>query len=326
MDTPPPAIKTAAAVRTSLLRTLQRDLIGPDVGIDDSDLAREKLTERPSRWYLTGFIAPEESESASHGDIAAEQALLDDAMEAEGEPPPDPVLGGTADDNSEPDPGAGSRRMQPTSLGLTVLLRPDVREIEAVVTWGDYRTEPPLPPQVLTEETAQRPLEVQWHRLPREGPVRLAVPPDGRAAASVIVPDSAAPQLPGGGLILHTHARSYDVRQPDGSVETVRALTVVLVNRRRRPGRRYLDVSYAFQVRLELRCPEGFMPRCDLSGHWSDDADRRAASPTPARTRCTGRWQTCLASMPTGLPSKPPPFLASRARAARRRPAPWWTP
>ena len=276
MDAVSPSV-TAAAVRARLLRTLRRDLIGPDIGADDADLVSEKLTERPSRWYLTGFIAPEEGDAASHGDVAAEQALLDDAMEAEGEPPPDPVLGGTAEDNSEPDSGAGSRRMQPTSLGLTVLLRPDVREIEAVVTWGDYRTEPPLSPQVLTDETAQRPPEVQWHRLPREVSVRLPVPPDGKAALSMIVPDSAAPQLPGGGLVLHTHARSYDVRQPDGRVDTVRALTVVLVNRRLRPGRRYLDVSYAFQVRLELRNPGGFVPRCDLSGHWSDDADRRVA-------------------------------------------------
>ena len=272
-----PSLSTAAAVRTRMLRTLRRDLIGPDVGADDADLAREQLTERPSRWYLTGFIAPEEGEATTLGDTAAEQALLDDAMEAEGEPSPDPVLGGTAEDNSEPDPGAGSRRMQPTSLGLTVLLRPEVREIEALVTWGDYQTVPPLPPEVLTEEAAQRPLDVQWHRLPRESFLRLAVPPDGRSASSVLVPDSACPQLPGGGLVLHAHARSYDVRQPDGAVETVRALTVVLVNRRRRPGRRFADVSYAFQAQLELRSEDGLVPRADLSGHWSDDTDRRVA-------------------------------------------------
>lgn len=235
MDALPPAA-TSTEVRTRLLRTLRRDLIGPGVGADDADLARELLAERPSRWYLTGFIAPEEGNAMPQGDRVAEQGLLDDAMEAEGEPPPDPVLGGTAEDNTEPDPGVGSRRMQPTSLGLTVLLRPDVREIEAVVTWGDYQTEPPLPPQVLTEETAQRPPEVQWRRLPRTVFIRLAVPEDGRAATAASVPDSAAPQLPGGGLVLHCHGRSYDVRQPDGSVERVRALTVALVNRRRRPG------------------------------------------------------------------------------------------
>ncbi len=276
MDTLLPAA-SSAAVRARLLRTLRRDLIGPDVGAEDADLASELLTERPSRWYLTGFIAPEESDPASGGEQAAEQGLLDDAMEAEGEPAPDPVLGGTAADNSEPDPGAGSRRMQPTSLGLTVLLCPDVREIEAVITWGDYQTEPPLSPEILTEETAQRSPDVQWRRMSREVSVRLIVPPDGRPAGAVPVPDSAAPQLPGGGLTLHAHARSYDVRQPDGSTERVRALTVVLVNRRRLPGRRFGDVSYAFQVQVELRCPNGFMPRCDLSGHWSDDLDRRVA-------------------------------------------------
>ena len=57
----------------------------------------------------------------------------------------------------------------------------------------------------------------------------------------------------------------------------MRALTVVLVNRRRRPGRYFLDVACAFQARLELRCEQGFLPRCDLSGHWSNEPDRRLA-------------------------------------------------
>ncbi len=276
MDILPP-VATSAAIRARLLRTLRRDLIGPDPSPDDSDLACEFLAERPSRWYLTGFLAPEQGDPAPGSDLAAEQDLLDDAMESEAEPPADPVHGGTAEDNSEPDAGAAHRRVQPTSLGLTVLLPLSVREIEALVTWGDYQTEPPLPPELLTEDTAQPPPDIRWRRLPREVSARLAVPPDGQAATPVLVPDSAAPQLPGGGLVLYAHARSYDVRQPDGRTETVRALTVALVNRRRRPGRRFLDVACAFQARLELCCAEGLLPRHDLSGHWSNDTDRRLA-------------------------------------------------
>ncbi len=267
---------TSAPVRTRLLRTLRRDLIGPDVGPDDADLTRELISERPSRWYLTGFIAPE-PDPAVLEPIAAEESLLDEALSAESEPPPDPVLGGSAEDNSEPDPGPSAGRMQPTSLGLTVLLRPEVEAIDAVVSWGDYQTEPPLSAEILTADSGQKPPPVQWRRAPREVLVRLAIPPDGRAAAFTTVPDSAAPQLPGGGLQLSTHARGYNIRQPDGSVERVRAVTIVLLNRRRRPGRRFLDVACAFQARLELRCETGFAPRCDLSGHWSDDIDRRAA-------------------------------------------------
>ena len=277
MDALPPRADTSEAVRARLVRTLRRDLIGP--GSHDADLLRELLPERPSRWYLTGFIAPEENPDAGGADdLAAEAELLGEEMEGEGEPEPDPVIGsGRSEDNGDPDPGAGSRRVQPTSLGLTVLLRPDVAEIEAAVTWGDYQTEPPLPAAVLADDSAKQPPDLRWRRQPGTETMRLPVPPDGPAAGALLVPGSAAPQLPGGGLVLVRHARSYDVRQPDGTTERVRALTVVLANRRRRPGRRFMDVSCAFQARLELRCPAGFLPRCDLSGHWSDDPDRRLA-------------------------------------------------
>lgn len=265
-------------VRSRLVRLLHRDLVGPDVCADDTDLAHELLTERPSRWYLTGFIAPEEGGSTASDADAVEQGVLGEDLEGESEPEPDPVIGGgKSEDNGEPDPGAGGRRIQPTSLGLTVLLRPDVKEIEALITWGDYQIEPPLPASILSDDSERQPSDRKWRRQPRKVPVTLRVPPDGPATKAVTVPESAAPQLPGGGLVLVSHARSYDVRQPDGSVERVRALTVVLVNRRRRPGRYFLDVSCAFQVRLELRCEQGFMPRCDLSGHGSDDPDRRLA-------------------------------------------------
>jgi hypothetical protein len=260
------------------MRTLRRDLVGPDVFADDFDLARELLTERPSRWYLTGFIAPEEGDGPASNDTADEQGLLGEDVDGEGEPPPDPVIGGgRAEDNGDPDPGAGGRRVLPTSLGLTVLLHPDIREIEAVITWGDYQAEPPLPPEVLVDESARQPAGLRWRRQPRAVQMKLAVPPDGPAASAALVPDSAAPQLAGGGLALVPHTRTYDVRQPDGTTERVRALTVVLVNRRRRPGRYFLDVACAFQVRLELRSAQGFMPRRDLSGHWSEDPDRRLA-------------------------------------------------
>jgi len=276
MDALPPPASTSDAIRTRLLHTLHRDLVGPN--LDDADLMRELLPERPSRWCLTGFIEPDENDGPRSDAPAAEADLLGEDVDGEGEPAPDPVIGcSRAEDNGDADPGASGRRMQATSLGLTLLLSPEVEEVEALVTWGDYQTEPPLPPEVLTDEAAKQPFDLHWRRQPRAVRVRLTVPPDGPAAGAVPVPGSAAPQLPGGGLALVRHARSYDVRQPDGTVERVRALTVVLVNRRRQPGRRFLDVACAFQVRLELRCPQGFLPRRDMSGHWSNDPDRRLA-------------------------------------------------
>ena len=47
---------TSTEVRARLVETLRRDLIGP--GPQDSDLARERLKEKPSGWYVTGYLAP----------------------------------------------------------------------------------------------------------------------------------------------------------------------------------------------------------------------------------------------------------------------------
>ena len=45
-------------IRAHIVDVFRRDLIGP--GEQDADLANERLNESPSRWYLTGFLAPAE--------------------------------------------------------------------------------------------------------------------------------------------------------------------------------------------------------------------------------------------------------------------------
>jgi hypothetical protein len=51
-------------VRASIVETFRRDLIGPKPGPEDADIAKERLNENPSRWYLAGFLAPAEDEMA----------------------------------------------------------------------------------------------------------------------------------------------------------------------------------------------------------------------------------------------------------------------
>jgi hypothetical protein len=168
-----------------------------------------------------------------------------------------------------------------------VLLDPDVASIEARVSWGDYRTEPPLPeaillPEPLPEEIdedgkpkrIERPM-VEWVRSPKARVVALPIK-DGRGGP-IVVPESAAEQRRGGGLVLETHSRLFSYTTPDGKTERVRALTVFLVNRRATVHRFYADVSYAFQARLELVCESGFRPRRDLSGYRAQDWDLRIA-------------------------------------------------
>ena len=163
----------------------RRDLVGP--GPQDADLARERLNENPSRWYLTGFLAPANDPLAQDGPQASEDdPSVQEEIETDMEEPAEEGAGGAAGDDAPPETPSTKRRFLPSSIGLTVLLPPDVREIEARVSWGDYRTEPPLPEDLFLpdedEETGEdgkrkkkeRPF-VEWVREP-EGADR---PPRG---------------------------------------------------------------------------------------------------------------------------------------------------
>jgi hypothetical protein len=274
-------------VRADIVKTFHRDLVGPSPGAEDADLATERLNENPSRWYLAGFLAPADDPmvQSTVPQGAEDDPSSQEEMEIDVEEPDDVGASGAAADNEAPEAPNTKRRFLPSSIGLTVLLPPGVKEIEAIVSWGDYRTEPPLPEDILLPEEEsekdeegkakkkQRP-SVDWVRMPQQRTVQVAVP-IGRGN-SIVVPESAAPQRPGGGLTLETHARLFTYATPNGN-EEVRALTVFLVNRRSAVHRFYADVAFIFQARLDLVCPQGFRPRRDLSGYNSDDFDLRVA-------------------------------------------------
>jgi hypothetical protein len=93
----------------------------------------------------------------------------------------------------------------------------------------------------------------------------------------VIVSGSAGVQRPGGALYLEAHARPYTLDQPDGTKRNVMALTVMVVNRRNSTRRRFIDVTFAFQVRLELRSVAGLYPRANVTGYASADLDAALA-------------------------------------------------
>jgi hypothetical protein len=264
---------TSEEIRARLVDTFRRDLVGP--GPNDSDIARERLPENPSRWYLTGFLAPVEDEPDEADPSVQEE------MEIGGEAPTiEGTAGASGDDEPEEAPAA-RKRFLPSSIGLTVLLPLDVAELGVTVSWGDYLTEPPLPEAVLfppeeaTPPKGTEPDRVDWIRVPRES--RFSIPiVDGRSPR-IPVPDSAQTHGSGGGLAIETHGRCFSFETPDGRAD-VRAVTVFLVNRRCAPTRRrFSDVAYAFQARLELHCPSGFQPRHDLSGYNAADEDLRVA-------------------------------------------------
>ena len=273
---------TSVEIRDRLIDLLRRDLIGPHPDLDP-DLSREVLEgSTPSNWYLTGYLAPhrdaafidlpEEAAEAEMEALRGTEGLGDDAT-AKG-----------AEEDVAPEPP--KRSFLPSSLGLTVLVPEGVERIEARVTWGDYRPQPPLREALFLPERAGelepgelheggRASEREWHRVPREERMALTLVQGG---SRTIVPGSRTPGRSdvSDGLEVVTRVRDVIERpQPDGSVERLRAVTVFLVNRRFRVARKFADVANAHQARIELRCEGGFAPVRDASRYASEDADER---------------------------------------------------
>jgi len=246
---------TSAEVRSTLVDALQLDLVGPTP--DHTDYAREILKQAPSKWYLTGFLAP----FGAPPDVRADDDPDDVPEEiAESE---------TSEDSQAPDLPAARKALFPSSMGLSFLLSSQVTTVEATVTWGDYLPLDPDPDEA-DEEDPERPKKKSkpetWQRFPQQ------------AVLSVPIKEKSEPyaiDVPGGSnLNLVTTCRPvHDHRFPKGT----KSVSVFLVNYRQ-SGKGDRDTTFAFQAQLSIECPEGFEPRSDPRGLDSDDWDEAVAA------------------------------------------------
>ena len=156
------------------------------------------------------------------------------------------------------------------------------------MTWGDYVTEPRLEDAVFlpaAREEAEARVEapkapqrntLDWRRIPREA--RLSVPlRPGIEPQRIVIPDSAAPMSPGGGLELVISAPEIDTPGIDGVKRKLLAASVFLVNARPQTLRRFGDVAFCFQARLQLDFVAGFEHRDDRASYEAADFDERLA-------------------------------------------------
>jgi hypothetical protein len=186
-------------VRADLVDVFRRDLVGP--GPQDADLATERLNENPSRWYLTGFLAPADDPLTQNGPEADEDdPSTQEEMEIDVEEPVNDGSGGAASDAETPETPNTKRRFLPSSIGITVLLPPEVTELEAHISWGDYRTEPPLSEDVLIPEEPEQTDDTGKPKK-KSRPLRPAAQ---RARQSM--PSSAFPRCNGTGRCAHLRA------------------------------------------------------------------------------------------------------------------------
>jgi len=236
---------TSAEVRFKLVEALKLDLVGPGQQIGD---VAEILPQAPSRWYLTGFLAPLDAKPEQRTDADA-----DDDLDAAGEV-------GLDDDITPEQTAAAKQRYLPSSIGLSILLPKEATELAVHVRWGDYRREGD---GANAERWVRRPREEQ---LPLELKSRLAAPVehkvpngDGLRIAVMIQPVgtfTSQSGLPGG----------------------ARTISVFLINRRTpKELDEVKDEAFAFQAGLELHADRPFLARPDARGLMSDEWDENVA-------------------------------------------------
>lgn len=257
-NNPQPA--TSLDVRAALIHALHLDLIGPG---PDGEHAEESLPgwERPSVWYLTGFLVPT-------GTPVAEKADDQEDDDFDGEVP---ERAGLPEESAEHGKRA-KRRFFPSSLGLSFLVRADANTIRVTATWGDYE-------RGEYRNGSGKPIEA-WLRTPRAETVDI--PLDGN-------PAPARHEVPGsGGLVLHITERPIPTEPLGGRIKPgTRAVSAFLVNERPpTEDRKDADAAYAFQARLSVECDLPFHPRPDLSGQsdpsWDVQVTRLHYADTPA--------------------------------------------
>jgi len=239
---------TSAQVRNKLFEALRLDLVGPETE-QNSELgdAAEILPQAPSRWYLTGFLAPLDAPAEQRCDAEA-----DDDLDSSGET--------SVEDDAEPERAAAAQQKYlPSSIGVSVLLPKEAGTLKVQVRWGDYRR------KTDAAGTEQWPREQQEVTLTLELPDRLEKPIEHKVSQS-------------NGLRVALMVQPVGrIVEAGGLPEGARTISVFLVNRRTPKADEFRDEAFTFQAELSLTADQPFLPRPNSVGLLSDDWDENVA-------------------------------------------------
>jgi len=230
-------------VRAQLVTALELDLIGPCPG--NPVYSEERLPERPTSWYLSGFLVPFE---AAAEDRAGDD--IGDEVEVEGER--------GSDDDEPSDAPSGRKAFFPSSMGLSTLVRADVDKLDVEACWGDY--------EILEGASLDEAVKGEvWGRFPRQA--RVVVPIELGA-------DKLRLDCGEDGKHLDLAVSVREVPPEAGLAAGTRVVSLFVVNNRApTPKGAPRDLACAFQVALEVSSPEPFVPRPDRRGRDGKDPD-----------------------------------------------------
>ena len=112
-------------VRSRLVDALKLDLVGPWAR-HELDAERLPGRERPSNWYVAGFLIPTGTPPDRSGDVDEDDDL--DTV---------PESAGLAEESND-ERKAARKAYFPSSIGLSFLVSGACRALGVTVRWGDY--------------------------------------------------------------------------------------------------------------------------------------------------------------------------------------------
>jgi len=251
---------TSVEVRHQLVNALSLDLVGPSQG---STLEAEVLSQRPSTWYLTGFLVPFGAGEEQRADETSNEEVGrgNDA--------------GDLDEASSSEPASARRAFLPSSIGVSLLVPSAAQQLCITVCWGDYKQELAVKSQEpgvgngKSERADGTPATV-WRRAPREESVTLTLRVKTHGPQEFDVPKS-------NGLKLALSVRPVLISKAakDLVPAGTRCVSVFLVNRRPPAADEIKDEQYAFQAELVAEADMDLVPRPNIRGLEDDDWDER---------------------------------------------------
>ena len=236
------------AIRRHLVEALHADLIGPFVAPEHPSGGEEILPLPPSRWYLTGFLAPQGARTPDVDDEDSREGGLTSDNDTQ------------AEDAGNTEPEAKRPVRFPASMGLSVFLPPGEGDSLTVdLSFADYD-------KVEIAEDHDKRTRWGWKRVPH-GAKGITIPLtrdvlEGRDGISV--PNTS-------GLRFRGELRTTEI---DGLPPGARMLSLFLVNERTVLDTDR-DLAFVFQVQFTLRYDKGFLSRPNRRGEDADDDDQK---------------------------------------------------
>ena len=246
-ETSPP--RNSVEVRDQLVEALRLDLVGPWSGhpLETEQIPNYTGLVRPSNWYLTGFIVPPDTAGSE-----ASNSEVGDGLDET------PDKAGTTEESSDEGRPA-SRGYFPSSIGLSLLIDGETKELAVTVRWGNY-----------APEEIERTL--LWSRIPRKESTVIKIPATEKPA------DWEIPRSRG--LVLRTVTRRVKFDAGGGIDPGSRAVSVFLMNQRRQGSGQDApdDTLFVFQPEIEVRCDRPFPSKPMARSGKPDDWDEEVAA------------------------------------------------